>query len=270
MSAEVLKGDNIAHENKFKRGWYHDAIHDIESLFWVFLYMCLTRRGPGGPRREELESSFTGRSPDTIKLRTVVFCLFDGPREVLYDNKGRLLGNPDHMREFIIPCFHPYFDDLKDLALKWWKTLVFGYQHRMFEYDFIHTYVLRILRDDIVRAEGVEEGAKYKQASQKELVRRQAHRDQILNCFPMDTTTAADAPSTPPSQSSWGPHTSPDMPLGTARTNYDAPDIEPPGSPTPGSSTLPGLGDSLVPIAQRPKKPKLDAGKKKVRMEQGQ
>jgi hypothetical protein len=30
-------------------------VHDLESFFWVLIHICITRQGPGGVRREELE-----------------------------------------------------------------------------------------------------------------------------------------------------------------------------------------------------------------------
>ncbi len=31
---------------------FHDTVHDVESLLWVLIHMCITWQGPGGVRRE--------------------------------------------------------------------------------------------------------------------------------------------------------------------------------------------------------------------------
>ena len=56
MSYEILKNTvhlSIATERRPKF-FMHDAVHDMESFFWVIVYLCLTRQSGGDIRREEL------------------------------------------------------------------------------------------------------------------------------------------------------------------------------------------------------------------------
>src|ERR1700684_2514021 len=63
MSAEVMLSKNIAQSFRIEP-FTHNAIHDLESFFWVLVYICLTRNGPGGKRRPELMPPRPGgRSP---------------------------------------------------------------------------------------------------------------------------------------------------------------------------------------------------------------
>ncbi|KAG6821865.1 hypothetical protein H0H92_000439, partial [Tricholoma furcatifolium] len=57
MSADVIEGDSIFTPIGYDSAptFTHQAIHDMESLFWVLVYLCMTRKGPGmGMRRDEL------------------------------------------------------------------------------------------------------------------------------------------------------------------------------------------------------------------------
>lgn len=124
-----------------KTSVFHDAIHDIESFFWVLIHICLTRSGPG-QRREEL----TGDSAGHRALHFLIYCFFDGPLTVLGPNKHLLFSRPDDFEAYIIPNFHPYFDELKPFMQEWFSLLVLAYAHvEGYEYHNIHNRVLDIL-----------------------------------------------------------------------------------------------------------------------------
>lgn len=53
----------------------HDAVHDLESFFWVLLWLCLSRVGPG-VRRSEL-SDLTSTSLQEMELKKTFYALFD-------------------------------------------------------------------------------------------------------------------------------------------------------------------------------------------------
>ena len=90
---------------------------------WVLIYLCLTRKGPGGIRRDELAFGTT-LDGSTTRLHTIVYSFFDTEeRSVLAGNKSMLFQDPDDMEEWIIPQFHPYFQNLKPLVSDWWKIL---------------------------------------------------------------------------------------------------------------------------------------------------
>jgi len=51
---------------------FHDANHDLESFFWVLIHICLTCKGPGGIRREELEEK-NEDNEEYMPFRRVIF-----------------------------------------------------------------------------------------------------------------------------------------------------------------------------------------------------
>ena len=125
-------------------GVFHDAVHDLESFFWVLIHICLTRKGPGGVRREELEEG-NDENEECIPVRRVVFCLFDSSEETMRANKRKLFSNPNHLEEFVLDKFHNYFHGLKGPMKEWFHVLRLAYQFYAFEYHDIHDMVLEIL-----------------------------------------------------------------------------------------------------------------------------
>src|SRR5258708_19796751 len=72
-SGEILSDQRYFHGHPHV---FHDAVHDLESFFWVLVHICLTRNGPGGVRRDELKEE-NEEKEEYIPLRRVVFCFFD-------------------------------------------------------------------------------------------------------------------------------------------------------------------------------------------------
>ncbi|KAL1716720.1 hypothetical protein EV715DRAFT_292908 [Schizophyllum commune] len=76
------------------------AIHDVGALFWILLYICITRSGPGGRRREEYSVGNLATIPDPKQrqsithLHKITHCLFDAQDpNTLSKNKRLLLRN---------------------------------------------------------------------------------------------------------------------------------------------------------------------------------
>lgn len=69
MSAEILGNSKYFTVSQLREDGpvVHSAIHDLESFFWVLLYLCLTRSGPGGERRDELQPK-PAPHPDTAHI----------------------------------------------------------------------------------------------------------------------------------------------------------------------------------------------------------
>ncbi|KAA1477291.1 hypothetical protein DENSPDRAFT_581245 [Dentipellis sp. KUC8613] len=148
MSAEVLTNqpnwpDAAEGPEKYINNHiFHSAIHDLESFFWVLVYLCLTRAGPGGEHRDPPEDSKT-----CAQLDNIVACLFTSEDDsVLARNKHDLFQCSKDLHRYIIPHFHPYFQCLSGLVLDWWNALQLAYR----TYDaltpgFIHQQVLDVL-----------------------------------------------------------------------------------------------------------------------------
>ncbi|KAH8091799.1 hypothetical protein BXZ70DRAFT_469438 [Cristinia sonorae] len=160
----------------------HGAIHDIESLYWIFLYICLTRAGPGGKRRVEFDEDPTVFDMDdpVTKLHTIVWRLFDNPKhEHIAMNKRNLFVDPASLENFLIPAMHPYFGPLHRLLIDWWSLLRSSYEvYDDIEQGLIHMKVIKLLDNAIedLKKRQVDEldGDEVKLLTKAESERRQA------------------------------------------------------------------------------------------------
>ncbi|THH18868.1 hypothetical protein EUX98_g8882 [Antrodiella citrinella] len=122
----------------------HSVIHDIESFFWIVLYQCMVRHGPGNHRRPEMlyDSSamqLASRSdakehPEfTLTNETEIAILRDWIR-LLFDSNDALKKvdlfneSPEYFAANILPLFHPYLERLKPLLFEWWILLQCTYR----------------------------------------------------------------------------------------------------------------------------------------------
>ncbi|KAH9912819.1 hypothetical protein B0H21DRAFT_773490 [Amylocystis lapponica] len=104
----------------------HNSIHDMEAIFWVVDYLCLTRDGPGGSRRKELRGEQRGGAANS--LEQIVYCFFDSENvQVLLENRKTLFDDYTDVETYIVKQFHPYFDVLKPLVVEWWRLIRFAY-----------------------------------------------------------------------------------------------------------------------------------------------
>lgn len=125
----------------------YKSIHDMDSFMWVLIYLCLTRKGPGGERRDEL--CFDATLDDTTKrVKHIVSCFFERlDREFLDRCKTHLFVTPGDMEEWITSEFHPYFEALKPLVSEWWQILQRSY--RCCESTTIHDLFLAAIEKAI-------------------------------------------------------------------------------------------------------------------------
>ena len=145
MSVEILKQGTVykLHEDTAMNDWCHDAIHDIESLFWVITYICLIREGPGkNMLRKELQND----DPESKDLQGVIYRYFDiSDSHLIFANKQALFDNHNQMDNDILLQFHPYFEPLKRMMIQWWRVMILAYEYRKFEYYTIHDEVIHIV-----------------------------------------------------------------------------------------------------------------------------
>ena len=191
MSPEVMLGEHSLVNSEHKESsstFTHQAVHDMESFFWVLMYICLTRKGPGGARRDELDHE-DNPSDHTKELRHIIYCLFDCNWEPLTRNKTRVLTSGNDLEDFILPYFHPYFDDLKDLMRKWRELLCRAHEFHLAECDTIHDQSLRLIEEalDKIRSKVTEEH----ELTKVELERRKAEMARILKtCRDLSTPSS--------------------------------------------------------------------------------
>ncbi|KAG6851740.1 hypothetical protein C0991_006590 [Blastosporella zonata] len=181
-----MSGEVIAHRCLFilpdeseSRKFVHEAIHDMESLFWVLIHTCITREGPGfaQKRAEDFKSN--------ASLRETVVKYFDAPSEgTLKDSKRDLFLRPSTFTTSILNHFHPSYDCLKDLAQKWLDILILGYKYRGDEFYNIHSHIVRILEEARVTAEQEEMNSDELLRIKKELRdEREGRKKNLLNTF---------------------------------------------------------------------------------------
>ncbi|KAJ8462901.1 hypothetical protein ONZ51_g10607 [Trametes cubensis] len=148
----------------------HDAIHDMESFFWVLLFFCITRGGPGGGRRKELEGELDtvpAQVRDEVQqIRRINHCLFGGDMETIACNKAELFLHPEDFQEHVLPYVHPYFEPLKLMLRRWWDLLVLAYAFEGYEYHNIHALVIEIL-DEAASALASQAGVDSQEAMDK-------------------------------------------------------------------------------------------------------
>ncbi|KAJ8487185.1 hypothetical protein ONZ51_g4349 [Trametes cubensis] len=132
----------------------HDAIHNMESFFWVLLFLCITRAGPGGERRKDLICKLNEipveQKMQVAPLHDLVYRLFDGDMADIASYKKGLFKQPQNFEEQILCHIHPYFDVLKPTLRRWWNLLVLAYAFEGYEYHNIHTFVLELLEQAAV------------------------------------------------------------------------------------------------------------------------
>jgi len=152
--------------------FFHDSIHDVESLLWVLVYIALTREGPGIDTIREERCT-----PGSVLCR-LVDKLFHADGSVLVKFKGELLQDPARLEMEIFPLFHPFFDHLKQVILDIWNRLILGYRYRAYEYHGIIGYTIAALDKTLKDLEenpphsGNEE---YEELRRKEVERRKGY-----------------------------------------------------------------------------------------------
>ncbi|EAU93367.2 other/FunK1 protein kinase [Coprinopsis cinerea okayama7 len=124
MSHKLLRDDDET----------HSAIHDMESLFWVVVFLCLTREGPGGKRRPEPKDDVKGDELYEGSLRR--YYLFEAPKEEIRKIKSIMFSMtirdkmPRVLEDHIFPWFHPFFKPLHGLLAEWWAILCSGFNEK--------------------------------------------------------------------------------------------------------------------------------------------
>ena len=180
MSHEVLLGHFSSLYISGGKGYAHDAVHDIESFFWVLIHLALTRGSPGGKRRQELErDDENGDDP----LHQVIGRYFDCSQEILKAEKQKLFapsGN-EILEKDILSQFHPYFNPLKDLVRSWYNILVMAFRWRSIECIYIHDFIIDLLGKEVAKLQSNTTSPTPETVSEVE--RREKCRSFISNAF---------------------------------------------------------------------------------------
>ena len=124
--------------------YFHDAVHDIESFFWVLVHICITRQGPGGIHRDELQKRNEEKKEYT-ELSRAVLGFFDSDTATMAANKQEIFKCPEDLDEHVLDHFHEYFRPYRKTVKEWYHLLLLAHQFHAFEYHDIHDMVLDIL-----------------------------------------------------------------------------------------------------------------------------
>ncbi|KIJ51558.1 hypothetical protein M422DRAFT_244721 [Sphaerobolus stellatus SS14] len=128
----------------------HEAIHDIESFWWILVHLAMTRAGPGGLRRLITKPP---ENEENLMISQQIYNYFDGPPGTLGTSKAAVfsVGYEKALRTVennLLANFHSYFEPLKGVILKWWKILYSGYEFSTgYERLNIHHHVLTMLKE---------------------------------------------------------------------------------------------------------------------------
>lgn len=210
MSAEILEGRSYSNGPQANPP-VHDSIHDLESFFWVLVHTCLTRKGPGPDRRDELVKS--DPDEDDKKLRHMIHDLFDADDQTLLKTKHRLFDYPGDLNDKYIRAFHPYFCVLGPLVVDWWNVLRHGYfTLNKLTPGIIHRQVIELIEKTIADHEGgrlvpevessEEEKNRWAKASEKVEQDRAEDRKAKAIFTQADETYLANRKESPPVHSS--------------------------------------------------------------------
>ena len=144
ISIEVIdEAPMFARPQGFNEKWRHEAINDIESLFWVLTFICLVRKGPGINmlRPELLEDN-----PEDKRLQNLLHRYFDSDnRQAISGSKRQIFNQEERMNSDILAYFHPYFEPLKNMMDQWLRIMILAYKHRKLEYYTIHDQIIHII-----------------------------------------------------------------------------------------------------------------------------
>ncbi|KAG6848664.1 hypothetical protein H0H93_015062 [Arthromyces matolae] len=179
-SPEILNENRLFPIQNIPNQPPHDIRHDIESLFWCMTYICITRDGPGGKRRQELHSD----NQDHSELQMVNYTLFSAEAPVLWDNKKELFLNPTHYEEYIMPQFHEYFEPLKPLMKRWWDILQLAHRNPMLE--TIHLLLRKELQSTTNQLEKTKVSDSDAQRTEKVLQQR---KEELITLSTLPTLT---------------------------------------------------------------------------------
>jgi hypothetical protein len=113
---------------------YHKARHDIESIFFVFIYLCTNLSGPGVPRSlSELR-----------EIRSIPLASWFNPASSMQRLGSDKISSLALFEQRITPYFAEYFKDLKPCARKLLNAIYPNFRSLLHPSDIIH-------HDDIIQ-----------------------------------------------------------------------------------------------------------------------
>ncbi|KAI0072497.1 hypothetical protein K474DRAFT_1711526 [Panus rudis PR-1116 ss-1] len=122
---------------------FHCWLHDLESFFWVLLWCCISRGGPGGMRRPELWSNTPAEKPLRESFRQLFeHATLDG----MASFKWRLLNHQTYFRDMLHHT-STYCKILNPLLADFYKILRRAFKEGNHTSDLVNT-----VHDEVVAA----------------------------------------------------------------------------------------------------------------------
>ncbi|KAI0924109.1 hypothetical protein AcV5_010538 [Taiwanofungus camphoratus] len=148
----------------------HDFIHDLESFFWVLVWLCMSRSGPA-KRREEL---ITPNSEDDEFCETFKQ-LFEGSDDVLVLMKEKVFRVPESFDSAVLDHVTDWCDPLKSLLEKFYDILTAAYADEKRNFDIkIYEAVINAFQ---TMEDELEKRPEKKYAKLREHEEARRHRD---------------------------------------------------------------------------------------------
>ncbi|KAF5356976.1 hypothetical protein D9756_006629 [Leucocoprinus leucothites] len=115
-----------------KRYWLsHTAIHDMESFWWVLVYICIGFSGPGVPKLDKA-------------IRSILGIYFSGPEISQVKKEGAFINNGE--LESLLNNIDSYFDDLKALIRSWHSVIKLAFEFETgMEFHYPHGIIIHLI-----------------------------------------------------------------------------------------------------------------------------
>ncbi|KAI0073065.1 hypothetical protein K474DRAFT_1775008 [Panus rudis PR-1116 ss-1] len=113
---------------------FHTWLHDLDSLFWVFLWCALTRGGPGGRRRQELWIN----APANKQLRTWFFTLYEADIRLMAATKRTMMIAPTALIR-LLNSLPDFCKPLRRLLLNYFDILRTAFLAGTYRSDYNNT-----------------------------------------------------------------------------------------------------------------------------------
>lgn len=122
-----------------KESIFHKPRHDLESIFFVFVYICTNLSGPGAPRPVQ----------ELRELKSLPIASWFNSASSLQRLGLDKLGDVMLFEERIIPYFSPYFQDLKPCANKLCKLFFPTMSSLLRPEAVLHDAVIKVFDDTL-------------------------------------------------------------------------------------------------------------------------
>ena len=167
----------------------HDSVHDMESLLWVLIYLCMTIDGPGGKPRAAVKEE-----RKRITRINEYFFADDIPLK-----KAEMFGEPSELGheildEHLLKHFHSSFEGVKGLVHQWLSTLRLCYKIPQCA-PAVHELFLKQINQTIVQFQEPSDLV-YRKQSEDEKRRRMEYEKKIQD-FSRDRNSAPFATGLP-------------------------------------------------------------------------